>query len=291
MFPLLLLGVVATAILASCKNSPSESDDNLARPVPFESASEPKETPVPSGLSPESNLEPCPPEMAAVDRFCIDRYEAHLLVEGELHPHNYRPPDGGNFEATSSSGTYPQAYISRTEAEAACRRSMKRLCTLKEWLAACRGPSQSIFPYGNNYEKGRCNSGKPHLLTLLFKDKGPMTWTYDNHFNNPALNETPGYLAKTGEYAECVGLYGVFDMVGNLHEWVSDKVDRMLAGKLALIPSILAKLKVNYGHGIFMGGFYSTGAEHGYGCGFITIGHEPEYHDYSTGFRCCKEMR
>jgi len=41
------------------------------------------------------------------------------------------------------------------------------------------------------------------------------------------------------------------------------------------------------GHGIFMGGFFSTKSQHGAGCRFITIGHDPTYHDYSTGFRCC----
>ena len=59
--------------------------------------------------------------------------------------------------------------------------------------------------------------------------------------------------------------------------------------KLPLREDIQKKLDVNTGHGIFMGGFYSTGDEHGKGCGFVTIGHEPKYHDYSTGFRCCKD--
>jgi formylglycine-generating enzyme len=38
-----------------------------------------------------------------------------------------------------------------------------------------------------------------------------------------------------------------------------------------------------------MGGFYSTHGELGPGCTFTTIAHEPRYHDYSTGFRCCAD--
>jgi sulfatase modifying factor 1 len=43
------------------------------------------------------------------------------------------------------------------------------------------------------------------------------------------------------------------------------------------------------GNATFMGGFYSTSGEHGPGCLFTTIAHEAAYHDYSTGFRCCKD--
>ena len=46
---------------------------------------------------------------------------------------------------------------------------------------------------------------------------------------------------------------------------------------------------VNQGKGVFMGGFFSTLNQHGEGCDFVTMAHEPGYHDYSTGFRCCKD--
>jgi formylglycine-generating enzyme required for sulfatase activity len=104
------------------------------------------------------------------------------------------------------------------------------------------------------------------------------------------LNRQPGFLALTGEYGECVSAEGVYDLVGNLHEWVSDKVDRSLPLKVPLSPALRRSLTRTRGHGIFMGGFFSTTNEHGRGCRFVTIGHEPTYHDYSTGFRCCKDQ-
>ena len=82
---------------------------------------------------------------------------------------------------------------------------------------------------------------------------------------------------------------GVFDLVGNLHEWVADRVDASIAQKLPLKTGIRARLGRNSGKGIFMGGFFSTSNEHGDGCEFVTMAHEPRYHDYSTGFRCCKD--
>jgi hypothetical protein len=43
------------------------------------------------------------------------------------------------------------------------------------------------------------------------------------------------------------------------------------------------------GHGRFHGGFYGDAEENGHGCLYVTSAHELDYHDYSTGFRCCKD--
>jgi len=228
--------------------------------------------------------------MARTGAVCVDRFEAGLVREdtGDVHPPNQRPEDGVRYRARSVSGVLPQAYVNRIEARAACEAAGKRLCTLGEWYRACRGPKGTTWPYGPSEKRGACNVMKPHLLGKLFGND-PRKWDYVKHFNAPELNLTPGWLAKTGEHAECTNDVGAFDMVGNVHEWVSDVVDASLEKKLPLRDDIRDKLERNTGHGIFMGGFYSTGDEHGKGCGFVTIGHEPRYHDYSTGFRCCKD--
>jgi Uncharacterized conserved protein len=228
--------------------------------------------------------------MVSWGNYCIDRYEAHLVESGHLHPHNQRPSADSSYAAVSSAGFFPQAYLSRDEAARACEKSLKRLCTLEEWVEACRGPKHLTYPYGDEEIRGKCNSGKPPLLQSFFKSIDRKSWGYETHFNNPLLNEVPGFLAKTGEFSECVNEVGAFDMVGNLHEWVSTSVTRDLPRLLKLNDRISGYLKGNLGRGIFMGGFFSTSNEHGSGCGFITIGHEPAYHDYSTGFRCCKDV-
>jgi hypothetical protein len=89
-------------------------------------------------------------------------------------------------------------------------------------------------------------------------------WT---RLNEPALGQVEGALARTGEHAECVNGFGVFDMVGNIHEWV------------ATDP--------NAAHGTFAGGYYLDTALNGDGCNYRTVAHAHDYHDYSTGFRCC----
>lgn len=227
--------------------------------------------------------------MAKLGKVCIDRWEARLYEGDAPHPHNQRPKEHVKYRARSEKAVFPQAYINRLEAQAACEASSKRLCTLGEWYTACRGTKRRTFPYGNSEQKGVCNAGKAHLLSRMF-GTDTSRWTYEA-FNDPRLDAEPGFLAKTAEYAECASDYGVFDQVGNLHEWVSDTVDESLEQKLPLLEDIRFKILKNWHHGIFMGGFYSTTNEHGDGCGFVTIGHEPKYHDYSTGFRCCKNAQ
>ncbi|WP_438040023.1 SUMF1/EgtB/PvdO family nonheme iron enzyme [Sorangium sp. So ce128] len=237
---------------------------------------------------------PCPADMALVGGFCIDRYEAHLVIDagGELavHPHFKRPEPGVRYLARSAAGVFPQAYISRVEAKAACVAAGKRLCTRREWQRACRGNGAHRYPYGPRGERGRCNTGKPHLLREVFGEHPPGGWSYERHFNSPDLDQKPGFLARSGEHAGCASELGVHDMVGNLHEWVGDMVDDELVMRMSTEGVERRDQPWHEGNGVFMGGFFSTTSELGPGCYFTTIAHEPTYHDYSTGFRCCDSV-
>jgi formylglycine-generating enzyme required for sulfatase activity len=208
--------------------------------------------------------------------------------DGSLAPHPaYLRPTQGVFVASSAPGVRPQAYNSRVEAASACENANKRLCSVTEWYRACRGANDTTYPYGAGFVPGRCNVGRPHLLSILH-GSDPKAWQYDAHFNDPELDQRPGFLANTGEFVGCVSTYGAYDLVGNLHEWVSDRVDTSLVTKIPLTDGLKKRLRANTGKGIFMGGFFSTTNQHGRGCDFVTMAHEPAYHDYSTGFRCCK---
>lgn len=228
----------------------------------------------------------CPKEMARVGDVCVDRWEATLVErtpDGSLrvHPYYEEPNPDVTYFARSRPGVFPQAYINRPEAAAACHAAGKRLCRLSEWIRACRGSRRWLFPYGPNEMPNRCNTDQAHLLGRFYGEN-PHLWSYERAFNDPRLDQVPGFLARTAAYLGCVTPTGIYDMVGNLDEWVANTVKRPPKGSSMPLREV--------GHGIFMGGFYSTHDQHGYGCGFITVGHEPEYHDYSLGFRCCKSV-
>ena len=70
-------------------------------------------------------------------------------------------------------------------------------------------------------------------------------WDWER-MNDPELNQLEGTLAQTGEHDGCTNDYGVYDMVGNLHEWVDDP------------------------NGTFQGGYYQDTTINGEGCQYVT---------------------
>ena len=82
----------------------------------------------------------CPAEMALVaGRVCVDKHEGSLVekTEGGEREHSpYEPLEPGHvYVARSKPGVVPQAYISASQAQAACKAASKRLCQAVEWRA------------------------------------------------------------------------------------------------------------------------------------------------------------
>jgi formylglycine-generating enzyme required for sulfatase activity len=239
----------------------------------------------------------CPPEMVSVrGQFCIDRYEASLVDARERALSPYYPPSHDEllhiygvfrqvtprnhspalplppefalneaFEprARSLPATVPSGYMSGIMARRVCENAGKRLCAPAEWTTACKGQNATKFPYGDTYQDGVCN---------VFRESHPAVVLYGNASKNhldPRLNLAEGesgpLLRKTGATERCRSDWGadaIYDMVGNLDEWVDDD------------------------QGAFQGGFYSRGTREG--CDARIAVHPPAYLDYSLGVRCCK---
>lgn len=218
----------------------------------------------------------CPSNMVLIgDSYCVDAYEASLvehLGEGDERPWPYYEvvPSDAVVRAISVRGVFPQGYISGVQAREACERSGKRLCRPDEWRNACRGPQGTVFPYGNVREVGRCNDNgrsSMHFFNPKLDGKPEHKWMWGDGGNmiDPRLNQLEGTLTRTGERDGCTNEYGVFDMVGNLHEWVDDP------------------------DGTFQGGYYLDTHLNGDGCNYRTTAHPISHFDYSTGFRCCAD--
>lgn len=216
----------------------------------------------------------CPPDMASIeDRYCVDRYEASLieiLPNGDERTFDQsHPVEGHVVRAVNERGGHPQGYISGAQAEQACGRSGKRLCAPDEWKLACKGPDKMQYGYGAKNEAGRCNDHGRSPMMAIFGLGGDRSqaakWTQER-MNDPRLNQLAGTVAASGTYDGCTNAYGVYDMVGNLHEWVADP------------------------KGTFVGGYFLDTHQNGDGCGYRTDAHAFWYHDYSTGFRCCANV-
>ncbi len=172
----------------------------------------------------------------------------------------------GKFVAKAQSkvDVLPNGFLSRDTARAACEVAKKRLCTRTEWRTACRGSLGQKYPYGNRYERVQCNLGRgKHPARILFGK--PSASVIDPRLNLMQLDDAP-LLRKTGATPTCVSRWGddaIFDMVGNLDEWVDD--DR----------------------GVFVGAAYTRYTKAG--CDAAIDAHPAGYWDYSTGARCCRD--
>ncbi len=205
----------------------------------------------------------CPSGMLRVDTFCIDRYEASLerVSGGTWSP--YHNPGTERVRAVSIANAVPQAYISGTQAAAACGEAGKRLCTDVEWLRACQGPSGYTFPYGNTREDGVCNDARAvHPAIERFGTSDDWIWS---ELGDACIDQLPDSLALTGSHPGCITTEGALDMMGNLHEWTADPA------------------------GTFRGGYYVDTVLNGPGCLYATTAHDVSHWDYSTGFRCCAD--
>ena len=166
--------------------------------------------------------------------------------------------------ALSKPGRLPSGYVDGNSAAKACERAGKRLCRTEEWMTACRGEQGRAFPYGDHYEHGACNVFREtHPAVVLHGDASI------GHLD-PRLNLVEGadgpLLRTTGATPRCASPWGadkIYDMVGNLDEWVED------------------------GDGAFMGGFYARATRAG--CEARITAHPKPYADYSLGVRCCRD--
>lgn len=106
-------------------------------------------------------------------------------------------------EPCSVAGVRPWHSVRWSDADRACDSIGWRLCTGAELAAACGGEDTNAFCYGPTFREGVCN------VREAFRDPSTMV----------------GSEAPTGYFEDCVSQAGVYDLTGNLWEWVSDRDD------------------------------------------------------------------
>ena len=195
-----------------------------------------------------------------LDAYWIDRYEvtygSYLTFVSAT---GHRKPISRyvkHFEKLSGP-TQPAVYVSWQDAEEYCRYQGARLPTEAEWEKAARGTQGFLWPWGNEDKQGWANTG----------------------------NQDPVELTATvGSFSRDRSPFGMYDMDGNVMEWVSDWYQEDSYKENRPNPKGPAD------------GLYKVIR----GSSWATTGHEtrltirlkmiPDFRDTTIGFRCAKDV-
>jgi sulfatase modifying factor 1 len=233
---------------------------------------------------PDDGPSACPPEMALVGDVCVDRYEASRQ---DATATKAGTDDG---VACSRAGVLPW-YVNPMSAamlekfQAACQSAGKRLCTADEWNDTCRGPEQTTYVFGNDWDASVCNSVDTHcqrcceILGLSSCPSGEncgyaselsSSYTPETCFVSADYGKDTCHVCfhvmPTGSFPRCTNGSGLFDVNGNVWEVVP-------------VPTS----QDSRGYEIRGGAFNCGSPAARFRCDF-----NAGWNDLYAGFRCCK---
>jgi formylglycine-generating enzyme required for sulfatase activity len=169
------------------------------------------------------------------------------------------------FEYPNRRGEKPPVMVSFYDAESRCAEVGKRVCRESEWVAACEGPAETPFPTGWRREPESCNFDNKWVSPILDR-----VYAEDRDVQAKELLRLDRSL-PSGARAACRSGFGVFDMTGNVDEWV--RADQARENR----RSRFAGLK---------GGAWGHVRN---ACRPVTTSHPPDFKYYFIGFRCCSD--
>lgn len=169
------------------------------------------------------------------------------------------------YEYPNQVGELPRVLTSWREARALCEGAGKRLCTEDEFNFACEGPEMLPYVWGYDRTLTTCHIDREYR----YPDHSKTLLHYDACAGDPWCSKEFGRLdqrERIGKRTTCVSWAGVFDLNGNVNEWVSLPKEK---------PPNRSGLK---------GGWWGPVRNR---CRPTVTFHKEEDYGYEQGFRCC----
>jgi len=232
--------------------------------------------PLPAGYIPGPDPGPnpeCPPDTRLVEgdhdndmeRLCLREkaercwsYVPNMTVTQGEQKHVRVCMD--QYEAPNQAGARPMVMRDFRQSGKWCEDRGKRLCTEEEFETACEGPNLEPYFYGWQVDASVCNTNKPWLA-------------FDGHALDAGGDKAKKEVDRlwqgsvSGGYERCRTRDGIYDLLGNVEEWVVSRKGRRFPGAL-------------------MGGFW---AKPWVGCRGTNDAHQPGFAFYEVGWRCCAD--
>ncbi|MCC7186905.1 MAG: SUMF1/EgtB/PvdO family nonheme iron enzyme, partial [Acidobacteria bacterium] len=142
-----------------------------------------------------------PSHIVYLDSYYIDKYEVTnalyklCVVEGICEQ-----PYNSDRYWKSSYSNHPVSFVDWNQANVYCTWRNARLPTEAEWEKAAHGTDGRTYPWGEEFDCEKANMAKP-----------------EGYHEYCVGNTVP-----VGSYEDGKSPYGVYDMAGNVWEWVSD---------------------------------------------------------------------
>lgn len=154
-----------------------------------------------------------PAHKVILDAYWIDRTEvtnamyAKCVADGVCkEPIDKSSSTQSSYYSNSEFDDYPVIYVDWNMAEAYCEWRGDKLPTEAQWEKAARGTDGRIYPWGENID---CSYANYYWISPDYS-----LWESNNY--------CVGDTTKIGSYESGKSPYGLYDMVGNVSEWVAD---------------------------------------------------------------------
>ena len=178
--------------------APSELPPLVRKEIAAAPVTAPPPAPAPAPTAPDAGLRfvhlPHSAASIAATEVTVAQFRA-CVTAGVCQADTFR---ACNYDAEGKDA-HPMNCVDYHGAEQMCGFAGARVCTEPEWLEACGGFERRPFPYGDTFDLAACNSQSKEMVVP------------DRARGTVPVGSLPGCEG---------GLVGLFDMAGNVAEWV-----------------------------------------------------------------------